>query len=112
MSAILFVPEASQYKLVPYPRTLEKLQQYVGGYVQMLPTKRNTYPFAVYADEEGMLKWDASRNFNAMSTIGNLLHHVPVGNVIVVKESDDGLLVGATEDEICAFLERACKEQM
>jgi hypothetical protein len=107
MSALLFKPECNKVEFVPYPRTLEQHQKYVGGMIQILPTKRNTYPFVLYADEEGLLKWQATRNFNVMETFGNVLYDMPVGNVLVVKEDDDeGDMVGATEEELRAFMLR------
>ena len=105
MSALLFKPDAGEPEFVAYPRTLEEHQAYVGGFLQLMPTTRTTYPFIVFVDEMGRLKDRVVPNHNAMYTLRNVLYEMPVGNVLVVKEDNKGETVGATQEELRAFMQ-------
>lgn len=79
---------------------LDRLQQLVGGYIEIVHPVGLVYPFAMIVDEEGLLKnkrenWIASYLYNCSSPI--------VGDVVIMVEglNRDGErdIVGLTEEQ-------------
>lgn len=111
------VHEAPQERFIPADKTLESLQQFVGGTVDILSVKEDGIDFwvndeglftkppnrAIYADaymeEQGYL---SQLDFQTVVKEGDL-YTVLFGNIVAARHDEDGHMTSLTEQDIASL---------